>query len=47
MNPGIYVFPIIWQNQYNIVKFKNKIKLKKQNKQKKQKQKMILYVEMI
>ena len=34
MNPGIYVFPIIWQNQYNIVKFKNKIKLKKQNKQK-------------
>ena len=24
----------IWQNQYNIVKFKNKIKLKKQNKTK-------------
>ena len=26
----------IWQNQYNIVKFKNKIKLKKINKQKKE-----------
>ena len=25
----------IWQNQYNIVKFKNKIKLKKKEKEKK------------
>ena len=27
----------IWQNQYNIVKFKNKIKLKKKKKEKKNK----------
>ena len=34
----VYVWRIhfdIWQNQYNIVKFKNKIKLKKNTKNKK------------
>jgi len=32
----------IWQNQYNIVKLKNKIKLKQQQQQKEQKFKTII-----
>ena len=41
----VYLWQIhfdIWQNQYNIVKFKNKIKLKLINKYQKKKKKKIL-----